>query len=255
MRFSLDNFLYAIKQIVMGGGRMTDGTPHNDAGFLKRAEDVNLQSFAPTSNITATAAALTVTNGAGTNDGTIGAITADASVIAAVQELAAQINKLVLDDAAIREKLSLTADETNARVLRLPEDIDTIGNIVWAVPRDYDEATDELKLRVLASMETKSTDTDVQLDSEFYIKSPGVALTADQNPSAPGTVLSTTEQWVEINLSRKGLQRDDVAIIELITNSGNNTAAEEVLIHAVELVYRSCLVSYDEQTSTKVPLR
>ena len=38
--------------------------------------------------------ALTVADGAGTNDGTIGAITGDASVIAAVQELAAKINAL-----------------------------------------------------------------------------------------------------------------------------------------------------------------
>lgn len=38
--------------------------------------------------------ALTVADGTGTNDGTIGAITADASVIAAVQELAAKINTL-----------------------------------------------------------------------------------------------------------------------------------------------------------------
>lgn len=38
--------------------------------------------------------ALTVADGAGTNDGTVGAITADASVIAAVQELAAKINAI-----------------------------------------------------------------------------------------------------------------------------------------------------------------
>jgi hypothetical protein len=40
-------------------------------------------------------AALTVTDGAGTNDGTIGAITADASVIAAVQEIAAKIAAII----------------------------------------------------------------------------------------------------------------------------------------------------------------
>lgn len=38
--------------------------------------------------------ALTVADGAGTNDNEIGAITADASVIAAVQELASQINEI-----------------------------------------------------------------------------------------------------------------------------------------------------------------
>lgn len=58
-----------------------------------------------------TAAALTVTDGAGTNDGTIGAITDNATTIAAVQELAAQINKIIVDITSIRTKLvALGAD-------------------------------------------------------------------------------------------------------------------------------------------------
>lgn len=61
-----------------------------------------------------TAAALTVTDGAGTNDGTIGAITGDASVIAAVQELAAQINKLVTDLTADKKNLNKVIDALQA---------------------------------------------------------------------------------------------------------------------------------------------
>lgn len=49
---------------------------------------------------------LTVADGAGTNDGTIGAITADASVIAAVQEIAAKINLINDDLAEIRTQLN-----------------------------------------------------------------------------------------------------------------------------------------------------
>lgn len=60
----------------------------------------------------ATAAALTVADGAGTNDGTIAAITNAANagsadvgpVIAAIQELADQVNKLIVDVADIRTK-------------------------------------------------------------------------------------------------------------------------------------------------------
>jgi hypothetical protein len=51
-----------------------------------------------------------VADGAGTNDGTIGAITGDASVIAAVQELAAQINKLVADVLADKKNLNKVID-------------------------------------------------------------------------------------------------------------------------------------------------
>lgn len=65
-----------------------------------------------------TSAALTVTDGAGTNDGTIPAITtggasADQSaVIAAIQELADQINKLVVDLAAAKTAV----DANNAAI-------------------------------------------------------------------------------------------------------------------------------------------
>ncbi|KKM25689.1 hypothetical protein LCGC14_1592450, partial [marine sediment metagenome] len=111
--------------------------------------------------------------------------------------------------------------------------------------------SDDLTLRVLASQLTVSTDTDVELDSEAYVKVPGSALGADVDPTAPGTVLSTTEQWVEIDLGQNSLTRDDVMYIELITNGANDTAGEEVLIHAIELVYRSCLVSYDDNSSTE----
>lgn len=58
-----------------------------------------------------TAATLTVTDGAGTNDNTIGAITADASVIAAVQEIADEINKLVADVADVKQLVNSVIDD------------------------------------------------------------------------------------------------------------------------------------------------
>lgn len=61
-----------------------------------------------------TAAALTVTDGAGTNDGTIGAITDNASTITAVQELADQINKLVADMADTKQLINAVIDDLQA---------------------------------------------------------------------------------------------------------------------------------------------
>lgn len=58
-----------------------------------------------------TASTLTVTDGAGTNDNTIGAITADASVIAAVQEIADEINKLVADVADVKQLVNSVIDD------------------------------------------------------------------------------------------------------------------------------------------------
>jgi hypothetical protein len=66
-----------------------------------------------------TAAALTVSDGAGTNDGTIGAITGDASVIAAVQELADQINKLVADTADTKQAVNSIIDDLQSLGLAL----------------------------------------------------------------------------------------------------------------------------------------
>lgn len=61
-----------------------------------------------------TAATLMVADGAGTNDNTIGAITADASVIAAVQELADEINKLVADVADTKQIANAVIDDLQA---------------------------------------------------------------------------------------------------------------------------------------------
>jgi hypothetical protein len=57
---------------------------------------------------------LTVADGAGTNDNTIGAITADASVIAAVQEIADEINKLVADVADVKQVVNSIIDDLQA---------------------------------------------------------------------------------------------------------------------------------------------
>ena len=61
-----------------------------------------------------TAATLTVSDGEGTNDNTIGAITGDATVIAAVQELADEINKLVADVADVKQIVNSLIDDLQA---------------------------------------------------------------------------------------------------------------------------------------------
>ncbi len=61
-----------------------------------------------------TATALTVVDGVGTNDGSIAAITADASVIAAVQELAAAINALIVDLADTASVVNSLVDDHQA---------------------------------------------------------------------------------------------------------------------------------------------
>lgn len=61
-----------------------------------------------------TAATLSAADGPGTNDNTIGAITADASVIAAVNEIVDEINKLVADMADIKQLVNSLIDDLQA---------------------------------------------------------------------------------------------------------------------------------------------
>lgn len=74
--------------------------------------DGTVQSLAATT-------ALTVADGAGTNDDTIAAITADASVIAAVQELAAKIATLITWQAAVQNNMKEVTTQVNALVADL----------------------------------------------------------------------------------------------------------------------------------------
>lgn len=64
-----------------------------------------------------TAATLTAADGAGTNDNTIGAITADASVIAAVQEIVDEINKLIADVADTKQIVNSVIDDLQEKGL------------------------------------------------------------------------------------------------------------------------------------------
>ena len=350
MKFSLNNFLMAVRNIVTGGGRLGNGQPRSDSGFAKRAEGVSLMTLQPSmvdssggtaSNTVAvgvgiyqlafpyllpsiadgdlltdyivghkfkilslkwvtTAAASTgakgstitleigatgvtgiaivldsddsTTNALGgvtTDDGTalnVGSSTATISIIAGSTTtfsegsgvFIVEIQNMDTADAfaTAMAQLAGTADETNAKVLKIEEAIDDIGHIVWVVPRDYDENTDILRLRVMASQVSLSTDDDVELDAEVYVKTAGAALGSDEGPTAPGTVLAAAEQWIEFDFKGYGLVRDQVVTIQLITDGHNDTDGEEVLIHAIELYYRSCLVSYDDEDDAEgQPLR
>jgi len=84
------------------------------ANGTQRSAYTQTYSTADKTHAAPTAATLTVTDGAGTNDNTIGAITADASVIAAVQELADEINKLVADLADVKQLVNSVIDDLQA---------------------------------------------------------------------------------------------------------------------------------------------
>lgn len=80
-------------------------------GFAAGAAYTQTYSTADRTHANPTAATLTVADGAGTNDNTIGAITDNASTIAAVQEIVDEINKLVADVADVKQLLNAVIDD------------------------------------------------------------------------------------------------------------------------------------------------
>ena len=175
-----------------------------------------------------------------------------ASIKNAEADFAAKIAAL---NTAMSGTAAMSLVEVNALAYKIPATINDIGHVHFIVPRDYDEATDTLKIRVLADMVSVAVDTDVQLDAQVYVKHPGSALSADKNPTKPTTILSATAQWLEFCLSRYGLKWGDVVDFKLITDGHNDTAGEEVCIRAIVPVYRSTLVSYNERDSSGNDLR
>lgn len=138
----------------------------------------------------------------------------------------------------------------------------TVGTLLWSMPRDYDEASDAFRLRIMANM-TGNTDTP-GLTATMYRQRgnsgsttlfgtppsstgyTGSSVLADFYPRAmvPAN-LSSTVQVVEIDLSSQGLLRDDALTIAL--GSGAHTT-NGIQIYFIEVEYRSCLVSYNEST-------
>lgn len=217
MLFDPSNFLTHVRSLVTGGGRKTDGSPYLDSGFVV---DVPVQLGAVDLR--------TVINYDGSEAG------------AAIATLSGSY---------------LAANETNARVIRVDAGTDAIGTLTFPIPRDYDEATDELKVQVHASMVTLSTDDDVQLDSSTFIKKPSTVLGPDISPAAPSTLLTVAGVTIDFDLSGNGLERQDIVNFNLLTNGANDTTGEEVLIHGLQFSYRSTLVSYNEETTGGVLLR
>ncbi len=146
-----------------------------------------------------------------------------------------------------------TTSETNSVALKIPAGTTNWGQILFTIPRDYDEATDRLVLRLFAAQLSIATDTNDSLQVTSYIKLIGKAL-GSNNGTVKGTapfstttlVLSTTEQVVEFNLSGYGLKRDAVITVDLATNGNNVTAGNEIIVYGGGWSYDSCLVSYNE---------
>ena len=117
----------------------------------------------------------------------------------------------------------------------------------WQVPRDYDETTDYVVVRVLArdagttNTPTLTVASSTTIMNSTGILAAGVAIGATGFTAPVSAALSSTLTEYEFPLSGQGLVRDSILSFT-ITASAHTTDA--VQIFAVDLVYASCLVSW-----------
>lgn len=248
MLFDPHNFLTFIKMIVTGGGRDSAGVPANDAGLLR---DVNssLKDFAPASIVSLT------DNSAGTANDTVQALsdgTTYANDVAAIRnnfaDLAGKINTMIA-------AMQLSAVETNLSGLKAPASTTAVGTFEFAVPRDYDEATDTLAFRMMAAMSGATNSPALTISA--YRKRAGSAIatmSASIAMSSLGasSISGTLGSMAQFDLSGFGLLRDDVVTIK-VTAAAHTT--DDLYVLSAYPIYRSTIVSYNELDSSSRSLR
>ncbi len=134
-----------------------------------------------------------------------------------------------------------------------------IGHIGIMVPRDYDEASDNFKIRLVAAL-GNSTDTATTLSGNSTILFPNtgnvtqttgiVAIDHLQfytGNQSIGTPLSTAGQVLELNFSGQGLVRD--AVVDVLLYYSGNTAVGNATIYGIQYHYDSTIVSYNDTTN------
>jgi hypothetical protein len=147
---------------------------------------------------------------------------------------------------SINAATGLVASETNLRVFKAVAGTTAVGTVEVVIPRDYDEATDTFNLKILAAM-SGATDTP-KLTVAAFRKRAGANIATVHAGLQATTALSSADQAISLNLSRKGLLRDDVITL-IITAEAHTTDA--ILVYGVQPSYRSCLVSYKETDGTR----
>ena len=258
MRFTSDNFLYLIKQLVTGKNGIVNrigGAKAADGGF-KLDNSVALNSIG-----TAAASQLTDNTG-GTASTTVAAITAGAAYAQA--DMTAVKNGL----ASIIKQLNLltfTSSETSALVISIPAATNAVitNGFSFPIPRDYDEASDTYIVRVTIAINSADVAVPIYLKGTPTIKHIGqaavagtavyatipFAATAGATTTAGASPLTATEAVYEIILNGNGLKRDDIVYVALALQG---TTTQPALVYAVENTYDSTLVSYNETDTTGV---
>jgi hypothetical protein len=216
MRFTPDNFLYMIKQLVTGA----NADPIEDSGTAQAADGGiwrdNVGSLGDIVNLGAHTTTSTFSTAANDPANTISVLTTAATFAAA-----------------------------------------TIGHLSFFVPRDYDEASDRLVLR-LNIQSTSASDVTQGVIGTPTVKPIGAAGVTGTPVTATlpfsittYTVNGLTSNIAEIVFQGLGLKRD--TIIDTMLAYSGGAPVGNLQLYGYEFSYYSTIVSYNEDDSTDAP--
>lgn len=178
-----------------------------------------------------------------------------------------------LGDLALGSTSVLTTDSSGLRMISTgvssTQGSTSFGTFNWIVPRDYDQNTDKLLVRVVAAMSGNTDTPTITVTSSTILpagtmKSDAITLNTAATLTAGSTVngstvtaitngvitasstLSSTHALYEFPMNGLGLCRDTEVVFKITTGVHNTDKAE---LYAVELVYASCLVGFMESVS------
>ena len=131
------------------------------------------------------------------------------------------------------------------------DDEDAIVN--FTIPRDYDEASDHLKVILLVSY-VSGTSIAIQGNSVSLAR-PGSSVAAKTFTGATATTIASGSDCVEIeaDLSQLANLRRDSLHVNFIASATTSSGVAHVIGARVE--YRTTLVSYNEKDASGNPLR
>lgn len=248
MRFSPDNFLYTIKQLVTGANKSANtasGTAQAADGGIQKDNWIPLEAVSANPNFP-----VITNNTAGTASTTFAALTGTyATDVATLRNI---ISQIALELNALNGQF---VDTGAIPVILVPAGTNSsIGIVSVPIPRDYDEATDSFHIRLFMSL-SNAADTGITVTGTPTVQpiggSPttGTAVTGTAPFSTVSEVLTTTEAVVDIDLSGLGLQRDGVIAVALALAG---TTSYVVNVYAIEYKYDSCIVSFNDTDATGI---
>jgi hypothetical protein len=146
-----------------------------------------------------------------------------------------------------------SAQTTNSlpHFVRVLDADDEDAIFAFEIPRDYDEATDHLSVKLRVRLES-GTSIDLTADS-LNRAVPGADPANEADYSAPAATTVDGAKEIEVDLSGLGWTKDEQGVLNFAAS--NRTSAGIAHVLGGEITYRSTLVSYNEEDSNGNPLR